>query len=82
MRMIKSSSIALEVYRSRYPARAGTLHAGEDSRRSTRRCRRSEILGAIMEVIVPLKSDMDHAHETAERSGLMEKPVEKPVAVG
>ena len=33
------------------------------------------VLGAIMEVIVPLKSDIDHAHETAERSGLMERPV-------
>jgi adenylate kinase len=33
------------------------------------------VLRAIMDVIVPIKSDIDHARETAERSGLMDKPV-------
>ena len=33
------------------------------------------VLQAIMNVVVPIKSDLDHARETAERSGLMDKPV-------
>jgi adenylate kinase len=32
------------------------------------------VLQAIMNVIVPIKSDLDHARDTAERSGLMDKP--------
>ncbi|HEX3357549.1 MAG TPA: nucleoside monophosphate kinase [Tepidisphaeraceae bacterium] len=32
-----------------------------------------KVLGTIMDVIVPIKSDLDHARETAERSGLMDK---------
>jgi len=31
------------------------------------------VLQAVMNVIVPIKSDIDHARETAERSGLMDK---------
>jgi adenylate kinase len=37
------------------------------------------VLKAIMDVIVPIKSDIDHARETAEMSGLMEK---KKVPIG
>src|SRR5437764_3541915 len=33
-----------------------------------------KVLRAVMDVIVPIKSDIDHARETAERSGLMDKP--------
>src|SRR4051794_5311036 len=33
-----------------------------------------KVLRAIMDVIVPIKSDIDHARETAERSGLMDNP--------
>ena len=33
-----------------------------------------KVLRAIMDIITPIKSDIDHAHETAERSGLMDKP--------
>jgi hypothetical protein len=32
------------------------------------------VLKGIMDVIVPIKSAIDHARETAERSGLMDKP--------
>jgi adenylate kinase len=32
-----------------------------------------KVLQAIMNVIVPIKSDIDHARDTAERSGLMDK---------
>jgi adenylate kinase len=32
------------------------------------------VLEAVMKVIVPIKSAIDHARETAERSGLMDKP--------
>src|SRR3954451_9457564 len=37
------------------------------------------VLSAVMDVIVPIKSAIDHARETAEMSGLMEK---KPEPVG
>jgi adenylate kinase len=37
------------------------------------------VLQAIMDVIVPIKSGIDHARETAEMSGLMEKKV--PIGV-
>jgi adenylate kinase len=35
------------------------------------------VLQAIVEVIVPIKSDLDHARETAEISGLMNKKLER-----
>ena len=34
-----------------------------------------KVLRAVMDVIVPIKSDIDHARETAERSGLMDAPL-------
>lgn len=42
------------------------------------------VLKAVMDVIVPIKSDLDHARETAERSGLMETvgPVGQPILAG